>query len=174
MKEEIIDVSLDEVFRSQGADAEQVRQRRPRLYALSEAALAEALTLIQPSLVVRRLAVQRVERDALWLEGDYCLQSSLLARQLAAAQVVSVVIASMGEAIAARATEVMNAGKHAHGYTLDCAGTLALEHLARRFQTTLEAEAAAQGWQVSHRFSPGLNPGRSHAVSRRYSPSWAT
>lgn len=151
-----VEVTLEEVFRLQSSDPAAIRERRPGLYALTEQAVSESLSLFQPVVFHHRLAVEQVLPQQILLEGDYSLRSPLLARRLVSAQAICAVICSVGEPISARASQAMAAHQSAYGYALDCAGTLALESLARHFCSDLESRAAETGLKISRRFSPGL------------------
>lgn len=151
-----IEVSLEEVFRLQGGDPAVIQARRPALHALTTQAVAECRGLVEPYLAQRRLAVEAVEPDRVRLEGGLVLTGALLARRLAGAQAICAVICSAGSGVSSRATQEMARSKSAYGYALDCAATIVLENMVRRFFSDLETSAAQEGLKLSRRFSPGM------------------
>ena len=63
-----IEVDVDAVLRGQGAQADVVRKRSPRLVDLAEKALDEALPLIDPQVYQRRFKVDGLKHERLNLE----------------------------------------------------------------------------------------------------------
>jgi len=150
-----LELTHADVFRVQDVDSVLVRERRPSLYTLTEQALEESKTLLQPELVYRRLAVQRVEHNRMRLDGGYSLKSKILVERLAQAEYIYTVIGTVGKRISERASLAMSENQFAYGYALDCCGTAALQKLAHRFTSWIESTSVPEGLKVSRRFSPG-------------------
>lgn len=146
---------VDAVLRGQGADASVLRARRPALVEIAEAARQDSISLLQPRVVYRELAVEGVQHERLILQGNHKIESGLIARHLAAAQRVIVILATIGQALEEHVSKVWDADM-VYALALDGAGSAAVEALANAACQYFEKKAAEGGMQVSIPLSPGM------------------
>ncbi len=151
-----VDLSVEDVFRIQHANIEIIRQRRPGIVEMTERGVRQAAGLVHPVVVYQTVAVDRIESGGVFLAGGFQLTGSFLARQLAGAEEVAVVVCTIGCEVENYASTLMTENKHVEGYAVDSAGIVAIGQIADRFYSNLEVEANSNGKQTSYRFSPGL------------------
>jgi hypothetical protein len=146
---------VDAVLRGQGADPAVLRARRPALVDIAERARQESLSLLAPRVVYQEYTVAGVQHERLLLEGGRHLQSSLLARQLAAASKVIVLLATIGDELEERVSQIWDADM-VYALALDGAGSGAVEALANAACLYFEKTSIDEGLQASIPFSPGM------------------
>jgi len=150
-----LNIRVDEILFAQGADPARVRARRPALVEIAERALQLGESLAQPQTITRDLNVKRFLHQTLDLEPEGRLSGGLVARHLAGASRVRIIVATLGPALDAAIQEYIK-GDPPLGLALDAYGSAAVEALGQSLcqQTRLEAEA--QGWGASLAISPGM------------------
>jgi hypothetical protein len=150
-----LDLDVDQVLRGQGADPQVIRSRRPALVAATELALTAGRPLLQPVVAYRDIPVREIRHERLSLEGGGQLIGKLIGEHLAAAEHVTVVVCTIGEAIDTLLAQVMD-DDPVHGLALDGLGSAAVEALAAAACRRVEAIAGERGQQVSIPLSPGM------------------
>ncbi len=105
--------------------------------------------------VYQEYTVAGVQHQHLLLEGGERLQSSLLARQLAPATKVIVLLATIGDGLEERVSKIWDADM-VYALALDGAGSGAVEALANAACQYFEKKALGEGLQASIPFSPGM------------------
>jgi cobalamin-dependent methionine synthase I len=150
-----LNIDVDSVLRGQGADAAIIRQRRPRLIEIAERAIQEGSTLIDLAAVYRLMPVASVRHEVMTLADGSQLTGSLVARQLAAAQQVALIVCTIGDALDRRMAALMWTDP-AYALALDGYGSAAVEALGEAICAQLEEEAARQGQCTSVPLSPGM------------------
>jgi hypothetical protein len=151
-----IDLTLDEVFAFQGVDGGRILQRNPRLYELTQEALAAAPSLLIPQMVFSTLRVRAIHNDMVLLEYGYTLSSATVAEQFTHGEYVTAAVCTIGDRLEQAAGQAMGKNQHAYGYALDSAGTVALDKIVEAFYASCLQQAQEEDRIVSHRFSPGL------------------
>ena len=149
-----LDLKPDDVLRGQGADPAVIRSRRPALAALAERALEAGKGLLQPRVAFSRLQVTGLRHERLTLDGG-ALQGPLIAQHLAAAELVTVMVCTVGERIDAEVARIMD-DDPSYALAMDGVGSAAVEALAAAACRRFEGEAVAAGLKVSLPLSPGM------------------
>lgn len=150
----VLDLSPDDVLRGQGADPAVIRSRRPGLVSVAERALESGSELLQPRVAFSRRAVRGLRHERLMLEGG-ALQGPLIAQHLAAAELVTLMVCTVGDRIEAEVARTMD-GDPSYALALDGVGSAAVEALAAAACRRFEDEAAGDGGKVSLPLSPGM------------------
>ncbi|NJD57785.1 MAG: hypothetical protein C3F13_04805 [Anaerolineales bacterium] len=146
---------VDAVLRGQGADPAVLRARRPALVEIAERARQESLSLLAPRVVYREYTVAGVQHERLLLGESKRLESSLLARQLAPATKVIILLATIGDELEECVSKIWEADM-VYALALDGAGSGAVEALANAACRYFEKKALEEGLQASIPFSPGM------------------
>lgn len=150
-----LDIDADQILRGQGADPVIVRQRKPRLLELAERAREDGARLIAPRVLHRTLPVTTLRHDRLILADGTHLISPLLARHLAPAQFISVIVCTIGPELEQTAGALMR-DNPAYALALDGYGSAAVEALGTAACHRLEIEAAARQQCTSVPLNPGM------------------
>jgi hypothetical protein len=124
------------------------------LIALAEKALEEGRGLLQPVVATSSRKVTGLRHERLAVEGGH-LQGPLIAQHLAAAELVTIMVCTVGESIDAEVSRTMD-DDPSYALALDGLGSAAVEALAAAACSRLEAEALAAGSRVSLPLSPGM------------------
>jgi hypothetical protein len=146
---------VDAVLRGQGADAAILHARRPALVQVAEKARQESFKLLQPKVIYREFTVEAVMHERLLLEGGKQIVSKLLAHQLASANQIIVMLATIGQELENEVSKQWDADM-LFALALDGAGSGAVEALANAACQHFEQEALIRGWQASIPYSPGM------------------
>jgi hypothetical protein len=149
----IFDVNA--VLRGQGADPKVLRARRPRLVEVAEKARLDSIALLNPRVFYRELAIEGVRHERLLLEGGRKIDSKLLMQQLAGASRLIVLLATIGEELEKRVTQIWDADM-VYALALDGAGSASVEALANAACLYFDQQAAEAGLRASVPFSPGM------------------
>jgi len=150
-----IEVTVDDALRGQGANAEIIRKRSPKIVDTTERALSTALPLLQPVVIYKELEVTGLRHDKLLLSDGGSLSGKLIATHLGAAQRVTLVVCTVSEAISWLASKEMQENM-LYGLALDGIGSAAVEVLANDVCAWLETKSDALGWKTSIPLSPGV------------------
>ena len=150
-----LEFDLDAVLRGQGADPVVLRARRPALVQLAEQALQEGFSLIEPTVSYKEYTIKAIQHDRLiFNEGGY-LTGKLPVQHLAKAQVVYIVLCTIGTSLERYSSEMWNSSA-TYSLALDGVGSAAVEALANATCRELENQAAERGWKSSIPLSPGM------------------
>ncbi|MGC8873497.1 MAG: hypothetical protein ACP5SI_03490 [Chloroflexia bacterium] len=149
-----LEIDLDHVLRSQGADPAALRKRNPVLLQAAERALVEGRSLIRAAAVHRELRVVRLRHDRFELEGGGFLAGPLLAQHLAAAERVIVAVCTIGEGLEARVSTLM-VSDPIYAMALDGFGSAAVEALENALCRRFATRAERAGERTSLPLSPG-------------------
>ena len=145
---------VDDVLRSQGADPAILRARRPALVTLAEKAIQEGSPLLHPQVAFREFPVSGIRHDQLVLEGGF-FRSAFLVKNLARAQKVVVILATVGDELEKHVLDIGSADI-LYALALDGVGSAAVEALANAACRYFETAVPEQGLQASIPFSPGM------------------
>lgn len=148
-------ITIDDVIRGQGADPAVIRARSPHLVAVAARALEEGMSLIQPRVLQKRFPVQALMHQKITLGGGLTLEGELVARHLASAQEVVVVVCTIGSELEEMVSESM-AGDIVYGLALYGVGSAAVEALANTACRQIELAAGERGMQATIPLSPGM------------------
>jgi hypothetical protein len=151
----IFNLTVEDVFRAQGANPAAICARRPALAEMTQEAIALGLQKAQPVGWVKELAVLSTQHNRMTLQDDHTLTGELILSQLAGSRSVAFVIASLGTEIDRQINESMQADT-ALGFALDTVGSILAEILAGHFESQIRADAAGSNQTASLPLSPGL------------------
>ncbi len=140
------------VLRGQGIAPDRAR---PRVVAAARGVLDEAQALLAPAALYITLPVRDFRHRQVTLEGGAVLTGSLVARALAGATQVYLVVCTIGPALEERMDALFAAGDAVRAMALDGAGTAALGEVSGMVVARLRAEASARGLGSGMRASPG-------------------
>ncbi|MDI6771718.1 MAG: hypothetical protein QME77_03930 [bacterium] len=127
-----------------------VRETAARMAALAE-------TLVGPRAWRARGRLTRVEPEgSVLLAGGLAFHSRVLARRLAQATEVAIVLLTVGPELERRAQEMIRDGQFVEGLLLDTAGWVVIEVLIKDIRRHLAAEARAQDLRLTGRMAPGF------------------
>jgi hypothetical protein len=146
---------VNAVLRGQGADPEILRARRPRLVEVAEKARLDSIALLNPRVFYREFGIEGIRHERLLLEGGRKIDSKLLVEQLAGASRLIVLLATIGEELENRVTQIWDADM-VYALALDGAGSASVEALANAACLYFDQQAAEAGLQASVPFSPGM------------------
>lgn len=154
-------ITGDMVLQRQGANADKVRRRQPRLVALAERAIAEGQAWIQPAVAYRVLKIQEVEPARVILQDDGEFKSVGVGRKLAGAKYAVGMIATVGREIELQIQRAMKEDG-SFGLALDGYGTAAVGALSIAFRhylaelakevkltTTTPLYPGTHGWELA-------------------------
>jgi hypothetical protein len=152
-----IEISLEDVFAIQRADGARILARSPKLYRLTQEAVAAAPAFLFPQVAFTQLPISEIVNGQVLLEGGaYRLSSITLAEQFVCGEIVTAAVCTIGGELEKEASRAMGQNQHAYAYALDSAGTIALDRIVDSFYESHSNHAQVEGRTVSHRFSPGL------------------
>jgi hypothetical protein len=148
-------LDVDQVLRGQGADPAAIRQRSPRLVELAERAIEEGTPLLKPALLFQRMVVDGIQHERIKLDGGSELHGKLIARHLAPATEVLLILCTVGENIDKRVSDLME-NDMVYALALDGLGSAGVEALANAACRHFEVEANGKNLETSIPLSPGM------------------
>ena len=157
----VISLSIDDVLRAQGANAEVIRSRRPSLMEVTEQAITKSKYLLRPRVLyeiypVKSFVHERLELDSNPIHsGNGYLSGSLIAQHIAAAQEVIVMLCTIGSALDETVSSLFKSDP-LQAVALDGVGSAAVENLAIQACNYFEAQAKASGQNTSMPLNPGM------------------
>lgn len=153
-------LTADHVLKAQGSDPEIIRKRKPLLYEIAEWAVREGLPLLKPTVLQKVYRVGGLRHQKLEIiidNSDKCsyLSGPLIAQHLAPAEVLFVVLCTIGDDLEQLAAELM-ATDPLYGWALDSFGSAAVESLTTQACNQIESQARLEGKTCSIPLSPGM------------------
>jgi hypothetical protein len=149
-------LDLDLVLRWQGVEPTRARQRHSPLLGIAEEALQLGRSLIQPAVLTHSLPVEAIQHERLMIAGGGILSGPAIARFLAPAQEVVVIICTIGDQLELLISEAMKS-EPGLGISLDGLANGAVEILGTEVCRYFETQASRRGWQCSLPVSPGMD-----------------
>ena len=130
---------------------------RPEIDRLIDKTLQDkdVMKLIRPALAYAVHAIQRMEQDKCYLEGDVVLHGEIIPWVFARAEALAVAFATIGPELEANVTECFKQGKRLRGLILDAIGTSITENMSSAIHDIINREAASHGYTASSPVSPG-------------------
>ena len=150
-----IDIDVDAVLRSQGADPEVIRSRRPALLRVAEEAIREGTSLLHPMAWMATFPVQAFRNGQLELANGSILTGDPTAEQLAAAERVSLILCTLGTQLEERIDQEFSQNP-VLALALDGLGTAAVDRLAMIICQAYDDLANSEGKKTSIPISPGM------------------
>lgn len=166
-----IQPSLDDILRAQGADPDVLRARRPALIKVAEWVMTEGAPSLKPLVAFEEYSVKSLTHERLALNPNhttstmpsvsseasspYFLSGPLIARHLAGASSVVIVLCTVGSQLEEIASQMMP-DNPLEGWALDSLGSAAVELLSTLACNHLEQLASQQGLRTTIPLSPGM------------------
>jgi hypothetical protein len=151
----VLEYDVDDVVRSQSADPAAIRARRPKLIELSQQALDEGRTLIEPSVLTKRIPVERSRHNRITLADGNHLSGPLITEHLGGADEIVVLLCTIGDKLGRQALAKSETNV-SYGFALDAVGSAAVHSLNAAACNVIEQEAFSAGLQTSLPLSPGM------------------
>ena len=147
-------LSLDEghILRGQGIDPDRAR---PEIVTAARDVLDMAQGLFTPAAMFTTLAVCDSHHRQVTLEGGVIFEGPLVARALAGATYVAVVVCTVGSALDEQVDALFSGGEPVQALALDGAGTAAVGEVSRLVGERVCDLATAQGARIGMWASPG-------------------
>ncbi len=147
-----LSLEVEHVLRGQGVDP---TRARPELVARARDVIDEARSLLAPVAMYTTLPVRDFQHQQIALEDGVLLEGPLVARALAGATEVALVVCTIGPALDEQAHALFRAGDSVRGLTLDGAGNAAVGWLSQMVSERMCDLASARGAKAGMRASPG-------------------
>jgi hypothetical protein len=156
-----ISLTTDQVLRAQGADPEVIRLRRPSFIKSTDEAIVKGKYLIHPVVLYEKFPVKGLIHERLELipnqanQGKPYLSGQLIAQHLARAQVLIVMLCTIGSELDENVSSFFKIDPMS-GLALDGVGSAAVEDLAIQACNYFEAQARAEGLNTTMPLNPGM------------------
>lgn len=154
MKKPEILLTIEDVLKGQGADPVVIANRKPSLLKIAQSALEIGQSLIHPDSFNRSLGIISFDNESMILEGGISINSTHISRLLCGAEVVEAYICTIGDQLE-KASEELFRTDPSLALALDGMANAAIDQLVEKICCELEAEAQAEGLNVSIPISPG-------------------
>lgn len=147
-------VTLEEVFRAEGADYSK-RSPRPSVMEIHNRILMQDANLVRPIAIWRELEILGVGEQELILEGGAQLRSRLLVRVAGKAEKLILFAMTIGSAVDSAVLDYNNAGQIMESFSLDAAGSVFLSKSIMLVVGELEEKYKAVGMNTTFLLGPG-------------------
>ena len=154
-------LTSDEVLRSQGADPQAIKLRRPSLVKITEAAIARGTSLLQPKVLYEEFPVKGLVHERLELAASSinsrkpALSGQLVAQHLGRAQSVIVIVCTIGSLLDEMVSSLFKVDPSL-AVALDGVGSAAVESLAIQACNYFEDRAKSVGLNTTMPLNPGM------------------
>jgi hypothetical protein len=128
---------------------------RPGVRADWEAALADALELIEPAAVWEAFPIREFRHERLVLADGTKIGGGPVATVVAGAADLVVGVCTIGSAISQRISEQMRGDQRLRAMFLDDLGSWAVDQVRQQLCRRIESDAASRDWHASASLSPG-------------------
>ncbi len=156
-----LQLTIDDVLRAQGADPDVIRLRRPSLVKSTEDAITTGIPLLYPRVLYEKYVVKGLIHERLELysssfsNGKSYLSGELIAQHLARAQMLIVMICTIGSEIDENVSRLFNIDPLI-AIALDGVGSAAVERLAILACNYFETQAKDDGLKTTMPLNPGM------------------
>lgn len=153
LRDFLVEVSVDDVLRAQGADPERVRSRGSAALDVAQDALELSRGLMTPSAVLGCFAVRSVRHHVIRLDAGR-LSGALVAERLARASEVIVAVCTIGPGVETASSDCFDTDP-ALAMALDAVGSAGVERVTAAVKGRILADAALRGFRVGSPATPG-------------------
>jgi len=156
-----LQLTTDDVLRSQGADPETIRLRRPSLVKSADDAISIGTPLLHPRVLYEKYIVKGLIHERLELSssspsnGKSYLSGQLIAHHLARAQMIIVIVCTIGSELDESISSLFKVDPII-AIALDGVGSAAVEMLAIQACNYFEIQAKNDGLNTSMPLNPGM------------------
>jgi hypothetical protein len=154
-------LTTDEVLRSQGADPEALKLRRPSLVKITEDAIAKGIPLLQPKVLYEKYSVTGLVHERLELENNSSyskkphLSGQLIAQHLPRSQEIIIIVCTIGNLLDETVSSLFKVDP-SMAVAIDGVGSAAVESLAIQACNYFEDQARAEGLNTTMPLNPGM------------------
>jgi hypothetical protein len=156
-----LQLSINDVLQAQGADPDAIRLRRPSLVKSTEEAISIGTPLLHPRVLYDKYEVKGLVHERLELtssssrNGKSYLEGQLIAQHLARAQMVIVMVCTIGSELDENVSRLFNINP-VIALALDGVGSAAVEMLAIQACNYFEAQANENDVKTTMPLNPGM------------------
>lgn len=154
-KKWVLPITADQIIRAQGADPEIIRTRKPGIYTIAAKALTLGMPLVKPVVVSKSYPVKHVVHNAIILEDEIRISSSLVSNVLKNAHTIIPFVCSIGKDLEKLASQTSSEDP-VLSMALDALGSAAVEQLIMEVCRRYENETTVRSEFVSQPIGPGL------------------
>jgi hypothetical protein len=154
-------LTSDEVLRSQGADSQVIKVRRPSLIKITENAIATGSPLLEPQVLYEQFSVKQFVHERLVLDVSHgnskkpYLSGPLISQHLARAQSVIIMVCTIGSLLDEMVSSLFKVDPTL-AIALDGVGSAAVESLAIQACNYFEDMAKTAGLNTTMPLNPGM------------------
>ncbi len=148
-------IDVDQVLKSQGADPQVIRNRKPKLVNIAENALEQGLPYLDFKVLFREIKVLSLRHERLNLEGQGELKGKLIAEHLGPAAKVILILCTIGSRLEEYSLNTIKSDP-VTGLALEGVGSAAVEALANAACNYFEEKAAEENLGSTIPLSPGM------------------
>jgi hypothetical protein len=151
----------DEVLRSQGADPEAIKLRRPSLVKITEEALTKGVPMLRPQVLYEKYTVSGLAHERLELDTGPSnskkphLSGKLIAQHLARSQEIIIMVCTIGSLLDEMVTSLFKVDPSL-AVAMDGVGSAAVESLAIQACNYFEDHAKSEGLNTTMPLNPGM------------------
>lgn len=150
----ILNLTVDQVLRNQGADPAALRKRSPKLAEIAQQALEVGSALLEPAAAYQQFKIASRTHEQVRLEGGHLLSGKTIARLLATSEEAVVVVCTIGGMLETYVSEILPEDP-LMGLALDSLGSAAIETLAEEACAFFASQASSRGMQATLPLGPG-------------------
>jgi len=154
-------LTADEVLRSQGADPEAIKLRRPSLVNITKDAIARGVPLLQPQVLYAQYPVRGLIHERLELDTGSTnskkphLSGQLIVQHLARSQAVIVMVCTIGSLLDEMVSSLFKVDPSL-AVAMDGVGSAAVESLAIQACNYFEERVKSEGLNTTMPLNPGM------------------
>jgi hypothetical protein len=151
----------DDVLRSQGADPEVIKLRRPYLVKITKNAIDRGVPLLQPQVLYEKYEVTGLVHERLELNGSSSnhrkphLSGQLIAQHLARSQSVIIMVCTIGSLLDEMVSSLFKVDPSL-AVAMDGVGSAAVESLAIQACNYFENQVKDEGLNTTMPLNPGM------------------
>jgi hypothetical protein len=154
LKDFDLTLNADDVLRGEGVDTEFIRASKPALLNAINAALDQGLTRLLPTALIHITRVVEHRHEQILLNGGNELVSPLVARHMAGAEQVALVVCTIGKELEIEIEHLFSTDPLL-ALALDGLGNAAVERIAQQVCARIGDQARSKGLTSSTPLSPG-------------------
>ncbi len=154
-------LTADDVLRSQGADPEVIKLRRPSLVKITENAIDRGIPLLQPQVLYEKYEVTGLVHERLELNGSPSnhrkphLSGQIIAQHLARSQAVIIMVCTIGSLLDEMVSSLFKVDPSL-AVAMDGVGSAAVESLAIQACNYFENQVKDEGLNTTMPLNPGM------------------
>ncbi len=149
-----LEIKVEAILHGQGMDPQVVHSSKPLLLASAERALAEGLSLLHPTTLLREIGVREHRHNRILFENGAEMTGPLVARHLAGALRVFAVLCTIGPELENEVSRLLGE-ESLYALALDGLGNAAVEELSQQVCAHIGEQILSSNLTASTPLSPG-------------------